>query len=160
MKPEDHEGPNLDELLNINKNKNKADGKAKEAALKAAGNKSVGGRARERVIMLENVAWNNQFQEEAIKLTGTDFMEQLEEELDKEQVKTLAEDIKKAILKKKEEYCKADYLSLQDAKTQLMTLVTEIMMEEAGFIIDEVLKDCRKQTYDLKKEKDCLNQHK
>ena len=34
------------------------------------------------------------------------------------------------------------------------------MREEAGFIIDEVLKDCRKQTDDLKKEKDRLNQHK
>ena len=48
-------------------------------------------------------------------------------------------------MKKKEEFCKADYLSLQDAKTQLMTLITKIMMEEAGFVIDEVLKDCRKQ---------------
>ena len=33
-------------------------------------------------------------------------------------------------------------------------------MDEAGFIIDQLLKDCRKQTDDLKKEKDCLNQHK
>ena len=33
------------------------------------------------------------------------------------------------------------------------------MIKEAGFIIDEVLKDCRKQTDDLKKEKDRLNQH-
>ena len=44
-------------------------------------------------------------------------------------------------------------MSLQDAKTQLMTLITEIMMDEAGFIIDQLLKDCRKQKDDLKREK-------
>ena len=74
-KPEDHEGLNLDEVLNINKDKNKADQKAKEAARKAAGNKLGGGRAREPAVMLGNVAWNNLFQEEAVKLIGIDFME-------------------------------------------------------------------------------------
>ena len=80
-------------------------------------------------------------------------MDQLEEELNKEQVEQITEDIKEAIEEKKEEFCKADYMSLQDAKTQLMTLITEIMMDEAGFIIDQLLKDCRKQKDDLKREK-------
>ena len=47
---EDHEGPNLDEILNINKNKNKADRKAKETTRKATGNKSTDGRSREPAI--------------------------------------------------------------------------------------------------------------
>ena len=64
-------------------------------------------------------------------MPGTVFMERLEEELNKVQVEKLAEDIKKAIEKRKEEFCKADYMSLQDARTQLMALVTEIMMDEA-----------------------------
>ena len=54
-------------MLNLNKDKNKANRKAKEAAQKAAGNKSAGGRAREPAVMLGNVAWNNLFQEEEIK---------------------------------------------------------------------------------------------
>ena len=87
-------------------------------------------------------------------------MERLEEELNEEQVEKLAEDIKKAIEKRKEEFCKADYMSLQDARTQLMTLITKIMIDKAGFIIDQLLMDCRKQTNDLKWEKECLNQHK
>ena len=69
-KPEDHEGLNLDEVLNIIKDKNKADQKAKEAAQKAAGNKSAGGTAREPAVMLGNVAWNNLFQEEAIQFNN------------------------------------------------------------------------------------------
>ena len=61
-KPEDYEGLTLEEVLNINKDKNKADRKAKEAAQKAAGNKLGGGRARKPEVMLGNVAWNNLFQ--------------------------------------------------------------------------------------------------
>ena len=41
-KPEDYEGPSLDEILN----KNKADRKAKGAARKITGNKSAGEKVR------------------------------------------------------------------------------------------------------------------
>ena len=51
-------------------------------------------------------------------------------------------------------------MPLHNAKTQLMILITKVMMNEAGFIIDQSLQDYRKQTDDLKREKDCLNQHK
>ena len=100
------------------------------------------------------------FQDGSVKLPVTYFMDQLKEALNKEQVEQTAEDIKKTIEGKKEEFCKADYMSLQDAKTQLTTLLTEVMMDEAGFIIDQSLQDCRKQTEDLKREKDHLNQYK
>ena len=60
-KPEDYDEPNLDEVLNLNKEKKKADQKAKEAARKAAGNKSAGGRAREPALILVDVAWKNLF---------------------------------------------------------------------------------------------------
>ena len=51
-KPEDHEGLNLDEVLNMKKDKNKADRKAKGAAQKAACNNLGSGRAREPAVML------------------------------------------------------------------------------------------------------------
>ena len=40
-----------------------------------------------------------------------------------------------------------------------MTLVTEIMMDKAGFVISEVLKDCRKQTDTLELQRNLLNQY-
>ena len=40
-----------------------------------------------------------------------------------------------------------------------MTLVTQIMMEEAGFNIKEVLIDCKRQPDFLKLEKELLNQY-
>ena len=35
---------------------------------------------------------------------------------------------------------------MKDTKAQLMTLITGIMKEEAGFMIDEILKDCQRET--------------
>ena len=70
-KPEDYEGLSLDEILN----KNKADRKAKGVARKATGSKSASEKVREPAVMLGNVAWNNLYQDEAVKLTGIDFME-------------------------------------------------------------------------------------
>ena len=69
-------------------------------------------------------------------------------------------DIKKEIEGKKEEFCKAKYKSLQDAETQMLVLITEIMMNEAGFIINQSLQECKRQTEDLKKENDRLEQHR
>ena len=75
-------------------------------------------------------------------------MDRLEKELGKDDYKKVKRDIKKALLDKKEEFYEADFVSVKDAKARLMTLVTEIMMEEAGFFIVEVLEDCKnKQTF-------------
>ena len=48
---------------------------------------------------------------------------------------------------------------MKDAKAQLMTLITGIMMEEAGFMIDEILEDCQRETKLLKIERDRLTQY-
>ena len=50
------------------------------------------------------------FQDGSVELPVTDFMDQLEEALNKEQVEQIAEDVKKTIEGKKEEFCKADYM--------------------------------------------------
>ena len=68
---EDHKGPNLDEILNTNRNKNKADQKAKRTGQKSTDNQSTGGGSRDAAIILGVVAWDNMFQEGSIKLPGT-----------------------------------------------------------------------------------------
>ena len=52
----------------------------------------------------------------------------------------------------------ANHSSSKDAKTKLMTLVTEIMMDEAGYIINELIQDCERQTDILKVERVCLKE--
>ena len=132
----DHERPDLDEILNAAKAKNKPDRKAKGTGRKTTGNKTTGGGSRDPAIILGVVAQDNMFQDRSVEFPVTNFMDRLEEALNKDQVKHTAEDIKKIIEGKKEEFCKADYMSLQDAKTPLITLLTEVMMGEAGFIIE------------------------
>ena len=41
---------------------------------------------------------------------------------------------------------------------QLITLISKIILEEAGFVINEILEDCKKQAEELRKKKDKLNQ--
>ena len=108
-KPEDLKGPPLEEVINMDKEKNRVNRKAKEEAQKAAGNKSGDGRAREPAIMLGEVVWKNLLQEKD-KLKGTDFMDQLEKELGKDDSGKVRRDIKIALLNRKEQFCKADYL--------------------------------------------------
>ena len=64
--------------------------------------------------------------------------------------------MKRTIQGEKEDFCKANYKSLQDAKTQLLALLTEIMMTEAGFIIDQSLEECKRKAQDLKKQKEYI----
>ena len=41
---------------------------------------------------------------------------------------------------------------------QLITLISKIILEEAGFVINKILEDCKKQAEELRKKKDKLNQ--
>ena len=115
-------------------------------------------RGREPAIFLGEVAWHGLFPTGEIEIPDTVFMDQLENELTKTQVESLRKDIKEALAGKKEEFCRSDYISSLDARAQLTKLVTKVMMEEAGFVIDELLDDCKKQHTALKVEKDQLTQ--
>ena len=84
------------------------------------------------------------FPTDEIKIPDTVFMDQLENELTKTQVERLRKDIKEVLADKKEEFCRNDYISLIDARAQITKLVTKVMMEEAGFVIDRCLEDCKK----------------
>ena len=86
-------------------------------------------------------------------------LERLEKELGKDDYEKLRSDIKQALLDRKKEFFTANYLTSKNAKTKLMTLVTEIMMDKAEYIIDEILQDCKRQKDLLKIERDRLKQH-
>ena len=58
----------------MDREKNRANRKAKDEAQKAAGNKSASGNARKPAILLGEVVWKNLLQEED-KLKATNFMD-------------------------------------------------------------------------------------
>ena len=54
-KPEDFEGPQLEEVINLDRNKNRDNQKVKEETRKAAENKSADGKADKPAIMLGEI---------------------------------------------------------------------------------------------------------
>ena len=44
----------------------------------------------------------------------------------------------------KEDFCKGNYYTLQEAKNQLYALLTEIMMNEAGYVIDQAIEGSKR----------------
>ena len=102
-KPEDFEDPQLEDVINLDRNKNKDNGKVKEEAWEAAGNKSADRGANEPAIMLGEIVWKKLLQEED-ELEGTNFMYWLEKELGMDDYKKVKRDKKKALLDRKEEF--------------------------------------------------------
>ena len=156
-KAEDLENPQLEEIINLDKDEIEDNQEIEEGAQETAKTNSAE-RADEPAIMLGEIVWKNLLQEED-ELEGTDFMDQLEKELGQDDYKKVRRDTKKALLNRNENFHKTEFESVKTAKSGLMTLVIEIMMDEAGFVIGEVLKECRKQTDILELERNLLNQY-
>ena len=53
----------------------------------------------------------------------------------------------------KEGFCERDHYTLQEAKDQLQSLLTEMMMNDAGYILDKTIHESKKEMAQLKKIK-------
>ena len=53
----------------------------------------------------------------------------------------------------KEGFCVQDYYTLQEAIDQLHSLLTDIMLDEAGYILDETIDESKRVIAHLKKIK-------
>ena len=80
----------------MNKEKNRANRKAKEEARKTAGGNAAQGSSREPAIRIGEVVWKSLIHEED-ELEGTNFMDRLEKELGKDDYGKVRRDIKKAL---------------------------------------------------------------
>ena len=52
----------------------------------------------------------------------------------------ITDDMLNTLNREKEGFCQGNYFTLQDAKKQLYALLTEIIMDESGYIIHEAIK--------------------
>ena len=53
----------------------------------------------------------------------------------------------------KENFCKRMYYTLPDAQKQLHALLTEVMMDESGYVINEAIEEAEKELAKLKQIK-------
>ena len=68
-----------------------------------------------------------------------------------EQFQQINDDILRGMNVIKEEFCNKDYHTLQEAKNQLHALLTNVMMDDAGYILDKTLDELKKEMTKLRK---------
>ena len=99
------------------------------------------------------------FEDEKVEIRDTNFMNRLKQVVTQKQFQQTTNDIVKTSNNSKEDFCKRNYYSLQDAKARLNALITEIMMCEAGYIIDQAMQEYKTQTTELNQVKTQLDKY-
>ena len=62
-----------------------------------------------------------------------------------EQFQQLNDDILRGMDISKKEFCNTDHHTLQEAKDQLHALLTNIMMDDIGYILDKSINESKKE---------------
>ena len=114
----------LENVLRTNQAKKSADRKAK-----------LEERKRQSATALGTIAWNDIFENEELKLPDTSFMSHLKKLIPRDQFKTITDDMINTLKEEKEDFCQANYNTLQEAKKQLYALLTNIITDESGYFI-------------------------
>ena len=76
------------------------------------------------------------FVEGGLELLTTRFMERLKQVVSEEDFQSINKEIHKTLKGEMDEFCNQKYCSLTEAKDKLYPLLTEILREEAGNVID------------------------
>ena len=71
-------------------------------------------------------------------------MNRLKQAITREQFQQITNDMLKTMSNEKGDFCKGNYYSLQKAKYQLYALLTEIMMDKAGYVIDHAIEGSKR----------------
>ena len=80
-------------------------------------------------------------------------MDRLKKAITHEQFQQITNDTIRGMDLMKEGFCVKDYYTLQEAIDQLHSLLTDIMLDEAGYILDEIIDDSKREMAHLKKIK-------
>ena len=92
---------------------------------------------------------NEIFENEELKLPDTSFMSHLKKSIPRDQFKTITDDMINTLKEEKEEFCQVDYHTLQEAKKQLYSLLTDIITDESGCVISEAIEKARVRLSEL-----------
>ena len=130
----------LEAVIKTNRAKNSANQKAKLEEKK-----------RESALSLQAVAWEYMFDSDIFELPDTNFMNCLKQAVTHEQYQQITNDILEAMSNEKEDFCKGNYYTLQEAKNQLYALLTEIMMDEARYVTDQAIEGSKREMSELRK---------
>ena len=110
--------------------------------------------------LLGEIAWEQMFDGDNLELPATNFMDCLKQAITHEQFQQITNDMIRGMDIMKEGFCARDHYTLQEAKDQLHSLLTDIMMDDAGYILDKTINESKKEMAHLKKIKIRLDHYK
>ena len=87
-------------------------------------------------------------------------MSRLKKLIPRDQFKTITDDMINTLKEEKEEFCQADYHTLQEAKKQLYALLTDIITDESGYFISEAIRKAKVRLVELEEMKGQANNYK
>ena len=97
------------------------------------------------------IAWEQMFGSNSLEFPVTIFMNRLKQAITHEQFQQFKNDKLRGMDIIKEGFCERDHYTLQEARNQLHILLTDIMMDDAGYIIDKVMDEAKKELAKLRK---------
>ena len=87
-------------------------------------------------------------------------MSHLKKSIPHDQFKAITNDMINTLKEEKEEFCQEDYHTLQEAKQQLYVLLTDIIMDESGYLISEAIRKAKVRLAELDKMEDRASKYK
>ena len=85
-----------------------------------------------------------------MELPTTRFMERLKQAVSEEDFQSINKEIQKTLKGEKDDFCNKKYHSLTKARDKLHSLLTEILREEAGNVIDHDIRKLNHEKGEIK----------
>ena len=92
------------------------------------------------------------FAEGSFDLPTISFMERLKQAVTEEDFQHIKKEILKTLKDEKDDFCGSNYSTLTDAKNKLYSMLTEILVQEAGYVIDHDIQMINHERDEIKKQ--------
>ena len=95
---------------------------------------------------LGKTAWDDVFEEGNLELPNTGFMNKIKQAVMEENYQHLKKEILNTLKDEKDQFCRSSYSTLKEARNKLYIMLTEMIAQEAGSILDHNIrmKQCEK----------------
>ena len=85
---------------------------------------------------LGRTIWDDIIGKDNLEIPSTGFMEKVEQAVTKNDYQQKMKKILDSLQDKKDQFCKGTYFTLKEARSELYTMMMEIIVQEAGSILD------------------------
>ena len=98
------------------------------------------------------IAWDRIFTGENFDIPSTKFMEKVEAAVSKADFKDIKKGILNTLWKEKDYLCDYNYSTITEAENKIYAMLTEILIQEAGQVIDYDFKTANQERSEIKRK--------